>query len=57
MLQFAGLISGGCLFLILIVAISDTAQPSTMVQMGSGDNGLIKTLGMVLFKDYVLPLR
>jgi NADH-quinone oxidoreductase subunit J len=57
MLQFAGLISGGCLFLVLIAAISETAQASNVVQMGSGDNGLIKNLGMVLFKDYVLPFE
>ena len=28
-----------------------------MVQMGAGDSGLIKNLGMVLFKDYVLPFE
>ena len=57
MLQFAGLISGGCLFLVLIAAISETAQASNMVQMGGGDSGLVKNLGMVLFKNYVLPFE
>lgn len=57
MMQFAGLISGGCLFLVIISAISETAQASNTVQMGSGSNGLIKNLGMVLFKDYVLPFE
>ena len=57
MIQFAGLISGGCLFLVLISAISDTAQASNLVQMGGGNSGLIKNLGMVLFKDYVIPFE
>ena len=57
MLQFAGLISGGCLFLVLISAISETTQASNMVQMGGGDSGLVKNLGMVLFKNYVLPFE
>lgn len=56
-LQFAGLISGGCLFLVLIAAISRTAEAGNMVQMGSGDSGLIKNLGMVLFRDYVVPFE
>jgi NADH-quinone oxidoreductase subunit J len=57
MLQFAGLISGGSLFLVIIAAISDTSQASNMVQMGSGNSGLIKNLGMALFNDYVLPFE
>lgn len=56
-LQFAGLISGGCLFLVLIAAISRTPGAGNMVQMGSGDSGLIKNLGMVLYKDYVVPFE
>jgi NADH-quinone oxidoreductase subunit J len=55
--QFAGLISGGCLFLVIISAISETPQASNLVQMSGGDNGLIKNLGMVLFKDYVIPFE
>ena len=57
MLQFAGLISGGCLFLVIISAISETPQAANAVLIGSGDNGLIKNLGMVLFKDYVIPFE
>lgn len=57
MLQFAGLISGGSLFLVIIAAISDSSQASNMVQMGGGNSGLIKNLGMALFKDYVLPFE
>jgi NADH-quinone oxidoreductase subunit J len=56
-LQFAGLISGGCLFLVLISAITKSTATNSMIQMGSGDSGLIKNLGMVLFKDYVVPFE
>ena len=57
MLQFAGLISGGCLFLVIISAISETPQAANHVLIGTGDSGLIKNLGMVLFKDYVIPFE
>ncbi len=57
MIQFAGLISGGCLFLVLIAAVTKSGTASNMIQMGSGDYGLIKNLGMVLFTDYVIPFE
>ena len=56
-LQFAGLISGGCLFLVLISAITRSASATNVMQMGSGNSGLIKNLGMVLFNDYVIPFE
>ena len=57
LLQFAGLISGGCLFLVLISAITKSGSAGNMVQMGSGKSGLIKELGRVLFSDYVIPFE
>ena len=57
MIQFAGLISGGCLFLVIISAVAKSSEVSNLVQMGGGDYGLIKNLGMVLFKDYVIPFE
>lgn len=56
-LLFAGLVSGGCLFLVFISAITKTEQTMAMVQMGGGNAGLIKNLGMVLFNDYVIPFE
>src|SRR6188768_921060 len=56
-LQFAGLISGGSLFLILVSAITKSTAANNMIQAGTGDYGLIKNLGMVLFKDYVVPFE
>jgi NADH-quinone oxidoreductase subunit J len=55
-IQFAGVISGGCLFLVLIGALTKTKIVSATMQM-DGDYGLIKTLGNVLFKEYVLPFE
>ncbi len=55
-LQFAGVISGGALFLILIAAIAKSKTVNE-VQMQTGDYGLIKTLGKVLFNDYVVPFE
>ncbi|MGC4102272.1 NADH-quinone oxidoreductase subunit J family protein [Ferruginibacter sp.] len=54
LLQFAGVISGGGVFLVLIAALSKT---SANVQMQVGDYGLIKNLGHLLFTDYVVPFE
>lgn len=56
-LQFAGVISGGCLFLVLVASLNKAGTPAAMVQMGSGDQGLIKNLGNALFKEYVIPFE
>lgn len=56
-MQFAGLVSGGCLFLVMIAALVRTADAAKMVQMGGGDQGLIKNLGKALFNDYVIPFE
>ena len=57
MMQFAGLISGGLLFLLITAALKKSAESTNMIQMGGGDQGLIKTLGKVLFNDYVVPFE
>ena len=56
-LQFAGLISGGSLFLIMVAALLRSAIASSQVQMNSGDAGLIKNLGKALFNDYLVPFE
>ena len=55
-LQFIGIISGGSLLLILLMALmnSDTEQ---LVLMKVGDDGLIRNLGKILFTNYVLPFE
>ncbi|HRQ50362.1 MAG TPA: NADH-quinone oxidoreductase subunit J [Agriterribacter sp.] len=56
-LTFAGVISGGSLLLVLIAALKDTAAMHREVEMQTGSIGLINNLGMVLFKDYILPFE
>ncbi len=55
-LQLIGVLAGGALLLVLISAIMriDVEQ---VVQMKTGDAGLIKVLGMTLFKNYILPFE
>ncbi len=55
-LQFIGILSGGCLFLIILSAFvgKGTGQ---MVMMHTGDYGLIQKLGSTLFSSYVLPFE
>jgi NADH-quinone oxidoreductase subunit J len=55
LVQLAGVISGGVLFLVLLAAIkSATPVP---IDEASIDIGLISNLGKVLFKEYVLPFE
>ncbi len=57
LVQFAGLISGGGLFLVLVAALVTSKSVAAGMELQTGDYGLIKTLGNVLFKDYVLPFE
>jgi NADH-quinone oxidoreductase subunit J len=57
LMQFAGVLSGGSLFLVLIAALLKTKTVTGAVEMQTGDYGLIKNLGQVLFNDYVLPFE
>ena len=57
MLQFAGFISGGCLFLVIIAALMKSNTATNLVQLNEGSSGLIKSLGMALFNDYVIPFE
>jgi NADH-quinone oxidoreductase subunit J len=54
LLQFAGVISGGSLFLVLLAALVKT---NATMEMQTGNYGLVKNLGQILFKDYVLPFE
>src|SRR4051794_17769097 len=58
--RLAGTIAGGCLLIIMIdvVRSASEAQRSTSTAMvKEGSIGLIKTLGKVLFVDYVVPFE
>src|SRR5690606_16429504 len=54
LVQLAGIISGGILFLVILAALRDTRLTGTL-EKTSTDIGLIKNLGNTLFKKYVLP--
>ena len=55
-LQFIAIISGGSLLLILLSAVM-TVKDTHPVMVAGGNAGLIKTLGKVLFTDYILPFE
>ena len=56
-IQFAGLISGGCLFLVMIAALVKSDVITNTVQINGGNAGLVKNLGKALFNDYVVPFE
>jgi len=57
LIKFAGFLAGLCLFLVLVAALKDAGTKKQMVQTSAGDIGLIKNLGIVLFRDYVVPFE
>ncbi len=56
-LKLAGAVAGGCLLLVMVAALKSADTKSQLAQMGTGDIGLIKNLGMALFKEYVVPFE
>ena len=55
LVQLAGVISGGVLFLVVLAAIK-SARPQ-IIEKTPNDIGLITNLGKVLFTKYVLPFE
>jgi NADH-quinone oxidoreductase subunit J len=56
LVKFAGVISGGLLFLVLIASLKNAGE-STYNLNPDTNLGLIQNLGQVLFKDYLLPFE
>jgi NADH-quinone oxidoreductase subunit J len=56
-LKLAGGVAGGCLLLVLVAALKDADVKNSTAKLGEGDIGLIKNLGMTLFKEYVVPFE
>src|SRR6476646_2985624 len=54
-LKLAGAVAGGSLLLVLVAALRHTER--NMTELGTGDIGLIQNLGIVLFKEYVVPFE
>lgn len=56
-LRFAGVVSGGCLMLVIVAALKNAEIKGQQVQFGGGDIGLIHNLGKMLFTKYVVPFE
>jgi NADH-quinone oxidoreductase subunit J len=56
LVQFAGILSGGILFVVILAALKDAMMRGDISQT-STDIGLIKNLGRTLFTQYVLPFE
>lgn len=56
-LRMAGLISGGCLLLVLVAALKSAEVRGQSAQLKEGDIGLIQQLGKALFTEYVVPFE
>lgn len=54
---YSGTIAGCSLLLVLVAALKQSTVTDQLVQMNSGEVGLIKNLGMILFTDYVFPFE
>ncbi len=56
LLQFAGVLSGGMLFLVILAALKQVIATQESVLVAT-DIGLIKNLGQKLFTDFVVPFE
>src|SRR5690606_37387056 len=56
-LQIIGVISGGCLLLVLVAALRNTEISKNIAEVNSGDVGLISNLGKELFTTFVVPFE
>ncbi len=57
MVQFAGVISGGCLLLVILMAFQSSGIELTQTSTTVSNIGLIKVLGKKLFTDFVFPFE
>ncbi|KOY85281.1 NADH dehydrogenase [bacterium 336/3] len=55
-LQFAAVISGGLLLLVIIASLK-TLEPYKIQSNVKGDIGLVENLGKVLYNDFLLPFE
>jgi NADH-quinone oxidoreductase subunit J len=56
-LLYIGGIAGGSLLLVIVAALKQSVTTTQLVQMNSGNVGLIKNLGLTLYTDYVFPFE
>ena len=56
-LKLIGVVAGGCLLLVMVAALKQADVKGRVVELGTGDIGLIRNLGKALFTDYVVPFE
>jgi NADH-quinone oxidoreductase subunit J len=56
-MKLAGVVSGGCLLLVMVAALKQAEVKGQTTQLVTGDIGLIKNLGKALFTEYVVPFE
>jgi len=57
-MKLAGVISGGCLLMVFVSLVRQaTDLNAKKVMTSTGDIGLIKNLGKLLFSEYVVPFE
>jgi NADH-quinone oxidoreductase subunit J len=56
-LKIAGVIGGGALMLVLVAALKDADIRNRLAETNNGSIGLIHNLGLVLFREYVIPFE
>jgi NADH-quinone oxidoreductase subunit J len=54
---FGGTIAGASVLLVLVAALKQSAVTNQVVEINSGNVGLIENLGKILFTDYVFPFE
>lgn len=56
-MKMAGVVSGGCLLLVMVAALKNAEVKGQSAQLIEGDIGLIEHLGRTLFTEYVVPFE
>jgi NADH-quinone oxidoreductase subunit J len=56
-MKLAGVISGGCLLIMLVSLTRQAIEMGGRTATSDGEIGLIKNLGKVLFSEYVVPFE
>ena len=54
---YGGTIAGASVLLVLVAALKQAAVTNQVVEINSGNVGLIENLGKILFTDYVFPFE
>ena len=56
-LRMAGVVAGGCLLLVLVAALKNSDLKNQIVEINTGNIGLIQNLGKALFSEDVVPFE